>query len=113
MHELVMTLRNPLDKRDMLPVYIRPNGTELSYDWMVALKMEIDRQAELEKNYCWHGWPKTQRNLEYLCAQLTRHATKVNEFNATGIWQAAGLETYDLKTDYSPSNVMHPITGID
>ena len=113
MTDVIMTVRNPLDPRDLIPVYIRPNDTELAQDWVEALRQEVRRNAHLEKNYCWHGWPKTQRNLSYLTAQLTRHATKINDFNSTGIWQAAGLAAYPLRTEYLPEDVMIPITGID
>jgi hypothetical protein len=108
-----MTLRNPVNKSEFLPVYIRPNDTELAYDWTQALRAELLRNSELEKNYCWHGWPDSQRDLEYLTAELSRHAAIVNGFNSTGIWQAAGLTTYDINTTYTPENVMIPLTGVD
>jgi len=109
-----MTLRNPVNKNEMLPVYIEPNGTELSYDWIAALKEELARpNSELEKNYCWHGWPKTQRNLDYLCNQLSFHAHRINEFIDTGVWADAGLEVFKLIENYTPENVRHPFTGIN
>lgn len=111
---VIMTLRNPLKKDDFLPVYIEPNDTQLAKDWVAALKEELARpNSELEKNYCWHGWPKTQRNLEYLCEQLRFHSQRINDFIDTGVWEAAGLEVFRLRTDYYPDTVRHPITGID
>jgi hypothetical protein len=112
MNDLIMTVRNPTNRKDLLPLYIDGNGTELSQDWLSALRWEIQRNAQLEKNYCWHGWPKTQRNLTYLTDQLTKHATKIDDFNSTGLWQAAGLASYPLRTNYSPSDVMSPYNGI-
>lgn len=109
-----MTLRNPLKKDDFLTVYIEPNETQLAKDWVAALREELARSnSELEKNYCWHGWPKTQRNLQYLCDQLRFHTHRINEFIDTGVWAAAGLEVFRLNEDYTPENVRHPITGIN
>jgi hypothetical protein len=113
MSDLIMTVRNPLDKKDMLPIYIKSNGTELAHDWLAALRLEIQRKSELEKNYCWHGWPKTQRNLEYLCAQLSKHTKIVNDFNDAGIWYREGLEPFELRTEYTLGDVMIPLTGIN
>jgi hypothetical protein len=110
---VVMTLRNPLDKSDLLPVFIEPNDTKLAQDWVIALSKELKRNGQLEKNYCWHGWPNGARDLEYLTKKLTQHTTIVNDFNQTGIWQQAGLKSYPLRTKFTPSDVMNPITGID
>jgi hypothetical protein len=46
-----MTLRNPVDKDNYLPVYIEPNKTELAVDWQYALSQELQNSSELEKNY--------------------------------------------------------------
>jgi hypothetical protein len=112
MSDLILTVRNPTNNRDLLPLYIDGNGTELAQDWLSALRQEIRRNAQLEKNYCWHGWPETQRNLVYLTDQLTKHTTRVNDFNSTGAWQSAGLASYPLRTNYSPSDVMLPYNDI-
>ena len=113
MTDINMTIRNPLDRQDMIPIVIKPNDSELAYDWTEALRSEIKRRAPIEKNYCWHGWPKTSRDLAYLSKELTRHATRVNEFNDSRVWQANGLESYPVRTHYAPEDVMNPITGID
>jgi hypothetical protein len=104
MTDVVMTIRNPLDHRDMIPVYIKLNDTELAFDWLLALQQEIIRKSHLEKNYCWHGWPGTQRNLRYLCDQMNRHVEKVN----------AGLNIpYDHIDYVDHTTVMIPFTGIN
>ena len=74
-----ITLRDPVTKKDFLPVYIEPNGTELAYDWQIALARELFKKSPLEKNFCWHGWADTQRNLEYLCEQLNQHIKRLND----------------------------------
>jgi hypothetical protein len=101
---VIMTLRNPVNKDNYLPVYIEPNQTELAYDWQYALRQELINQSELEKNYCWHGWPDTQRDLNYLIDELNFHIDRIN----------FGLNTeYPYIDTIVPGTVMHPFTGID
>jgi hypothetical protein len=113
MNELIMTVRNPLDKAALLPIYIESNGSEISNDWLLALRCELQKNSQLEKNYCWHGWPKSQRNLDYLCRELSKHTKTVHEFNNDGIWYRGGLEPFELNTEYTPETVMNPLSGID
>jgi hypothetical protein len=113
MSEVKVELRDPIDKTKKLNYYIVPNDTQLAKDWVDALKIELSRNAELEKNYCWHGWPKTQRSLQYLANELCKHTTRVNNFNETDIWQSAGLKPYPLRTNYTVDDIMIPFTGIN
>lgn len=107
---IVMTLRNPLEKNDLLPVFIKPNETQLSKDWQSALTKEIKRNSHLEKNYCWHGWPNGPRNLEYLTKELSHHALTIWKFNELGVWQSLGLDDIKIETVYTPDTVMLPLT---
>jgi hypothetical protein len=113
MSEVIVKLRNPLQKDETLNYYIVPNNTQLAQDWVAALKLELQKNSKLEKNYCWHGWPKTQRNLQYLASELSKHATRINNFNETGIWQSTGLDKFTLRTNFTVDDIMIPITGID
>ena len=110
---VVMTLCNPLDKTDVFSVFIEPNDTQLARDWEAALSIEIKRNAILEKNYCWHGWPNTQRNLDYLAAELSRHAKRIWAYNELGVWQSQGLSSFNIRTNYTADDIMIPITGVD
>lgn len=107
---ITMTLRNPLDKNDYLNVFIEPNDTQLAKDWQDALKIEIQKNTPIEKNYCWIGWPDTQRNLNYLTKELSFHALNIWKFNELGIWQSAGLDSFKIETVYNSDNVMYPLT---
>jgi hypothetical protein len=100
---VVVTVRNPITKSDYLQLYIVPNGSELAYDWQVALLKEIEKQSPIEKNYCWHGWPDTQRNLGYLCENLNQHIKRLND----------NLENYPMIDYVDDELVMLPFTGID
>lgn len=101
---ITVVLRNPLNKQDLFPIYIEPNNSQLAQDWQLALSQELAAAKPLEKNYCWHGWPHTQRNLNYLCQQLNRHIYQIN---------------HSLQTDYQhiesvdSNTVMLPFTGIN
>ena len=113
MSKIAVTLRNPVSKGDMLTYYIKPNDSELTRDWVAALKLELQKNSELEKNYCWHGWPKTQRNLDYLASELSKHASRIWSFNELGVWQSFGLAPFDIRTNYTVDDIMIPITSID
>ena len=62
-----VVLRNPLNYKDQIDYTIRPYDTAISRDWIVALKKSLVSKKHLEKNYCFLGFPKTARNLSYLC----------------------------------------------
>jgi hypothetical protein len=101
MNDLIMTVRNPLTPLELLPIHINGNGTELAADWLSALQQEIQKNSHLEKNYCWHGWPRTQRDLSYLCDQLNRHIQQIN----------TGIPDYPQIDLIAPDQVMVPFTG--
>lgn len=96
-----MTLRNPLDRRDMIPVWIRPDISELAQDWISALGNLLLENRALEKNFCWHGWPNTPRNLEYLCAEMNRHVARIN---------ASDLG-YHIACEFTPQSVEDQTQG--
>lgn len=101
---IVMTVRNPVTKEEHLPIYIEPNETQLAQDWQSALKEELNKDnSHLEKNYCWHGWHNTQRDLKYLCDTYNRHADRLN----------ANIKNYKHIDYIYPDTVMNPFTGIN
>ena len=104
---ITVTLRNPLDKTDLLCYYIRPDDTPLAQDWQQALKQLLMSGALLEKNFCWLGWPDSARDLAYLCAELNRHIHTINRFNLTRQWQDAGLASYRIQEWFAPDVVMY------
>jgi len=101
---VTVTIQNPLTKSDFIALYIEPNASELAFDWQVALKKELDKNSQLEKNYCWHGWPDTARDLKYLCGQLNKHITQIN--SETNL-NYEHIDYVDWQT------VMLPFTGIN
>lgn len=100
-----LTLRNPLDKNQTLDYYIQTFDNPLAKDWQVALKQLLIAGNELEKNYCFMGFPKTARNLEYLCEQLNKHIKQINLFNRSEIWQNSELNSYIIEEYFTPDVV--------
>lgn len=99
-----VTLRNPLDKTDLLDYYIVPNDSKLSQDWITALKVLLTNRNLLEKNYCFMGFPDTARNLEYLCELANQAVETINNFDFT----QHGLDDYIIEEWFHPNTVRFP-----
>ena len=99
-----VTLRNPLDKSDLLDYYIVPNGTKLSQDWINALKKILANGNLLEKNFCFMGFSKTARTLEYLCEELNQAVATINNFD----FIQHGLDNYIIEEWFHPNVVRFP-----
>ena len=111
--EIKVTLRNPLDKTDTLSYYIVPDDHQLAKDWIVALKEILSTKKQLEKNFCFLGFVKSQRTLEYLCDQLNHHIETINNYN----FKKFGLKEYVIEEWFHPNTVRfpdtYPIDGIN
>ena len=101
-----VTLRNPLDHKDLLDYYIVPDDHQLAQDWVYALnKLLLDRKL-VEKNFCFLGFPKTARTLEYLCDELNSAVETINRFDFT----QHGLDNYIIEEWFHPNTVRFPDT---
>jgi len=109
--EVKVTLRNPMDHNDLLDYYIVPNDSKLAKDWIYALKKILSSDNLLEKNYCFMGFPKSARTLEYLCDTLNRSVEIINKFDFTH----HGLENYIIEEWFHPDTVRfsdtYPVEG--
>jgi hypothetical protein len=101
-----VTLRNPLDHNDLLDYYIIPNDTKLAKDWVQALAHLLESGNLLEKNFCFIGFPRSARTLEYLCEELNSAIETINLFNFTQF----GLEKYVIEEWFHPNTVRFPDT---
>ena len=88
-----VTLRNPLDFTDLLDYYIIPNESQLAQDWIIALKLALQNKKPIEKNFCFLGFPKTSRTLEYLCNEANSAVETINKFDFT----LHGLDNYIIE----------------
>ena len=100
-----VTLRNPTNYSDRITYTIIPHDNALAHDWIAALKKLLQAGNLLEKNYCFMGFPKTARGLDYLCGQLNNNIFQINKFNSSGVWQAAGLDPYLIEDWFCPDAV--------
>ena len=100
-----VTLRNPLDKEDLLEYFIVPEEHQLAQDWITALKETLESKLLIEKNFCFLGWPNNQRTVDYLCDELNQAVKTINLFNRTGIWKAQGLPAYFIEEWFHPNTV--------
>jgi hypothetical protein len=92
---ITMTLTNR--QRDkMFNVYIDVWDTSLSRKWLQALNYLLANNYHLEKNYCFFGWEKSDRNLEYLCNQINLTFDAINNSSID----------YHINDFFSPDNCM-------
>jgi hypothetical protein len=105
MSEVRVTLRNPLEFTDQLQYTITPDDHQLARDWVQALKTILSNGNLLEKNFCFLGFPKSARTVEYLCDELNKAALQINLFNRTRIWQDAGLSVYIIEDYFTPDTI--------
>jgi len=81
MKSIKIVLRNYKTK-ETIDYNIIPNDNQITQDWIIALEQDIlQPKLHLEKNYCFHGFPYTQRSLEYLCNELNKHIFVINQSN--------------------------------
>lgn len=71
-------LRNPLNYSDQVDYTISVADNQLAQDWVSALKIELLSGRLLEKNFCFMGFPKTARTLDYLCDELNQAVDVIN-----------------------------------
>ncbi len=91
-----VVLRNPLNYSDQIDYNIVPYDNPLAKDWIVALTEILQNKNLLEKNFCFLGFPKTPRNLGFLCDQLNQSVEQVNNF----------FGDYNINDVYTPENVV-------
>ena len=90
-----VTLRNPLDHTDLLDYTIRVYDNPLAQNWYLALKEILIFGNQIEKNFCFLGFPNTARNMIYLCQELNLAIDKINEF----------FDNYKITENYSPDTL--------
>ena len=78
MKSVKVVLRNYKTK-ETIDYNIQVADNQLAQDWIAALEQDALKQnLHLEKNYCFHGFPNTQRTLKLLCNELNRHIFTIN-----------------------------------
>ena len=104
-----VVLRNPLRKQDMIDYTIQAVDTPMAHDWYLALQNLLQSGRMLEKNYCFMGFPKTARDLSYLCNQLNQAVATINaEFDDYKIEEHFTPDSVRV-TDYAPDGPNHEV----
>lgn len=98
MKKIKVVLRNPLNYKDQIDYNIVSQDHELADDWISALKGLLQSGSLLEKNYCFMGFPKTARTLEYLCNEVNTHIDTVNKF----------FDDYNISLKLHPDQLLAP-----
>lgn len=62
-------------------IYIDVFDNSLSQRWLEALVNTLQQNLHLEKNYCFLGFPTSHRDGEYLCDEINRSITAINQAN--------------------------------
>ena len=79
MKSVKIVLRN-YQTKETLDYNIIPKDTPIAQDWIVALEQDVlQKSLHLDKNYCFHGFPETQRDLNFLCKELNKHIYTINQ----------------------------------
>ena len=79
-NKVIVTLQNPLDKTDTIDYVINAYDTPMGLRWFAALQDILQRNLYLEKNFCFLGFPDTQRDLDYICRELFWAKHEINHF---------------------------------
>lgn len=98
--QLTIELRSRQDN-SRLNLYINVDDNSLSRKWLTALNHLLTNNYHLEKNYCFFGFPESDRNSEYLCDQIN---TSIAAINASAL-------TYKINDYFSVDNTVVPGTG--
>lgn len=112
MNKVIVTLRNPLNKKDTLDYVITVNDTAMGKLWYTALQDLLQQNKYLEKNFCFLGFPDTPRDIRFICKELNRACNQINKFFGQEYWIGETyIPGYIQNADKSPNqpamNLLH------
>jgi hypothetical protein len=96
---------------NLLTVYIDVWDHSLSRKWLTALNHLIADQYHLEKNYCWVGFPDSERNGYYMCRQINNSIAEINAadlgYQIDDVFTLENTVDTDLKLRHDKFNQLH------
>lgn len=107
-----MVLRNPLKYSDQIDYTIEVFDNVLTQDWLPALKDLLQSNRLLEKNFCFLGFPKTARTIDYLCNELNGYCRTINNFFDDYTIEETFTPENVTAFDYAPNGVNHAIMNV-
>jgi len=96
LNKVIVTLRNPLEKTKTLDYIIDVYDHPMAQRWFDALKEILNQNRYLEKNFCFLGFPDSQRDLNYICQELCWAKNEINNFFRG---------EYEIEEDYFPDTL--------
>ena len=78
--QIEIDLRN-FESGDLHTLYIDVYDNSLSHKWLRELNHLIENEYHLEKNYCFVGFPDSDRNGWYICDQINAVIQEINQAN--------------------------------
>jgi hypothetical protein len=96
---------------NLLTVYIDVWDHSLSRKWLTALNHLIADQYHLEKNYCWFGFPDSERDGHYMCRQINNSIAEINSadlgYQIDDVFTLENTVNTDLKLRHDKFNQLH------
>ena len=78
--QIEIDLRN-FKSGDLHTIYIDVYDNSLSHKWLKELNYLIENEYHLEKNYCFVGFPDSDRDGWYICDQINAVIQEINQAN--------------------------------
>ena len=103
MKNIIVTLRNPLNKRDQIDYTIDVNDSPMGDLWFSALQDLLRNNNYLEKNFCFLGFPDSARNLDFICRELNWATNKINKFFGQEYWIPEVYLPSTMRTGLDPN----------
>ena len=66
---------------DRLSIFIDVEDSSLARKWLAALNALLRQEFHLEKNFCFMGFPDSERNGEFICDQINLSIHAINRAN--------------------------------
>jgi hypothetical protein len=108
--QIEITLRGKNDS-ELYNIWIDVADNSLSRKWLGALNDLLHNENHLEKNYCWLGWTKTQRDADYICTQINRSIHSINSsdigYRIADFFSPANVIGSDLDINHDKMNTLH------
>ena len=109
LNSIEIDLRGKLNH--VLTVYIDVEDNSLSRKWLAALTHLVEHNYHLEKNYCWLGWVKSDRSLDYICEEINRSIAAVNSadlgYTIRDHFTTQNTIAHDHRLDHDRMNRLH------
>lgn len=98
-NQVRITLSNA--RQEKLSYTITAADNSLARDWLTALNQILEQRLHLNKSFCFLGFPKSDRDLNYLCSTMNQAIYTVNTYD----WTQHNLEPVRIEDWFCPDSV--------